>query len=220
MSHSRSSRRRPGAGNGSCGARRAIRAGFSALDSIPPRRPAVRRQSSDRDRRARAALSALLRGEILGRAAAELAAFRSKARRGDRREQAEIHVHRLERGRPGVDGLDMAAGDMGEQRAMRGGRRRRARRFAAPLGGGKARGEQADGGGFHIALAAGDLAGKAPARIGLEPQRVVEQLGRIEEGVAVQAAEPREFRVLQAGNGCGRCAPARRVSAWSGSRPC
>ena len=84
----------------------------------------------------------------------------------------------------------------------------------------KRAGEQADGGGFHIALAAGDLAGEAPARIGLQPQRLVEQLGRIEEGVAMQAAEPREFRVLQAGNGCGRCAPARRVSAWSGSRPC
>jgi hypothetical protein len=41
------------------------------------------------------------------------------------RKQAEIDVHRLERARPGIDGLDMAAGDVVEQRAMRGGRRRR-----------------------------------------------------------------------------------------------
>ena len=122
--------------------------------------------------------------------------------------------------RAGVDGLDVPAGNVREQGAMRRGRRRRIERFAAPLGRGKAAGEEADGRGFHIALAAGDLAGEAPARIGLEPQRFIEKLGRIEEGVAVQAAEPGEFGVLQAREWCGRCAPARRVSAWSGSRPC
>ena len=84
---------------------------------------------------------------------------------------------------------------------MRRGRRRGTQRFAAPLGGGKARSDEPDGGGFDVALAAGDLAGKTPARIGFQPQRFVEQLGRIEEGVAVQAAEPGEFRILQAGNG-------------------
>ena len=46
---------------------------------------------------------------------------------GQRRKQAEIDVHRLERARAGVDGLDMAAGDVAEQRAMRGGRRRQRR---------------------------------------------------------------------------------------------
>ena len=84
---------------------------------------------------------------------------------------------------------------------MRRGRRRGGDHFAAALGGGKARGEQADGGGFHVTLAAGDLAGETPARIGLQPQRLIEQLGRIEKSIAVQAAEPGEFRVLQSGNG-------------------
>ena len=45
-----SSRWRPGAGNGCCGERRAIRTGYSRRLTIPPRRPAVRRQSSFRDR--------------------------------------------------------------------------------------------------------------------------------------------------------------------------
>ena len=48
--------------------------------------------------------------------------------------------------------------------------------LAEPLGGGEAAGEQADRGRFHIALAAGDLAGEAQPRLGLEPQRRVEQL--------------------------------------------
>ena len=41
-----------------------------------------------------------------------------------RREQAEIDVHRLERAGAGIDRLDMAAGDMAEERAVRGRRRR------------------------------------------------------------------------------------------------
>ena len=52
-----------------------------------------------------------------------------------------------------------------------------------------------------VALAAGDLSGKAQPRLGLEPQRLVEQLWRIEEGVAVQPAEPRKLGVLEPGNG-------------------
>ena len=54
---------------------------------------------------------------------------------------------------------------------------------------------------LDVALAAGDLSGKAQPRLGLEPQRLVEQLWRIEEGVAVQPAEPRELGALEAGNG-------------------
>ena len=38
----------------------------------------------------------------------------------DRRKQAEVDIHRLERARAGVDRLDMAAGDMVQQRADRG----------------------------------------------------------------------------------------------------
>ena len=44
-------------------------------------------------------------------------------------------------------------------------------RPAQPLGGGEAAGQQADGGALHIALDAGDLAGEAQARVGLQPQR-------------------------------------------------
>src|SRR5271165_1687080 len=94
----------------------------------------------------------------------------------------------------------MTAGDVGEQRAVRGGRRRREEPLAAPLSRGKAAGKEADGGRFHVAFAAGDLAGKAQARLGFEPQRLVEQFWRIEEGVTMQAAEPREFRALKSGN--------------------
>src|SRR3546814_18526152 len=59
----------------------------------------------------------------------------------------------------------------------------------------------ADGGRFHIALDAGDLAGEAQARQRLQAQPGVEQARRIDEGVAMQAAEARELGVFQAGNG-------------------
>ena len=41
----------------------------------------------------------------------------------ERREQAEIHIHRLKGARAGIDRFDMAAGDMADQRAVRSGRR-------------------------------------------------------------------------------------------------
>src|SRR5881296_2022993 len=71
----------------------------------------------------------------------------------------------------------------------------------ALVGGGRPPGEQPDRRGFHIALAAGDLPGKAQPRHGSEPQRFIEQLRRVEKGVAMQAAEPRELRALEPGNG-------------------
>ena len=69
-----------------------------------------------------------------------------------------------------------------------------------PLGGGEAAGDQADRGALDIAFAAGDLAGEAQPRLGLEAEPGVEQARRIEKGVAVQAAEPREFRRFEPGN--------------------
>src|SRR5262249_60948830 len=63
---------------------------------------------------------------------------------------------------------------------------------------GEASRHEADGGGLHIPLAAGDLAGKAQQRFGLEAQGVVEQLRRVEEGIAVKSAKPRELRMLEA----------------------
>ena len=84
---------------------------------------------------------------------------------------------------------------MAEQRTERGGRRRWCQGLSANLGGGEAAGEKADRGGFNVAFAAGDLAGKTQARLGLEAQGRVEQERRVEEGVAVESAEARELGV-------------------------
>src|SRR5262245_65730502 len=94
----------------------------------------------------------------------------------------------------------MAAGDMHEQRGMRRGRRRRREVMAEPLGGREAARDEPDGGGFHVAFAAGDLTGKAQARLGIEPQSAIEELRRVQEGVAVKAAEAREFGPLETRN--------------------
>ncbi len=89
-----------------------------------------------------------------------------------------------------------------QQRAQRRfDRRRGRRRLAGELGGGEAAREQTDRGALDIAFAAGDLAGEADVRARLEPERRVEQLGRLDEGVAVQAAEPRELGIFQPGDG-------------------
>ena len=138
-------------------------------------------------------------------------------RPGNRREQPEIDVHRLVRLRL------RRAGDMRQQRAQRG---------RPPAG--------------APSVSPGQFGrGEAPARAGrsprsrysprtpvicpakrrlgrpmLQPQRGVEQFGGTEEGVAVQAAQPRELGVLPARGWCGTAAPARHASAWSGSRRC
>jgi hypothetical protein len=122
------------------------------------------------------------------------------ARLFDRREQAEIDVHGLERARAGLDRFEVAAGDVVQQCADRGGRRKRRQLDPEPFGGGEAARDQADRGAFDVAFAAGDLAGEAQAGRGPQAQAAVEQPRRIQERVAVQAAEPRELRMLQAGN--------------------
>ena len=121
-------------------------------------------------------------------------------RAGQRREQAEIDVHRLERARPGLDGLDMAAGDVAEQRpsAVVGGRRlerlpeRSPRRKARPSG------RCAD---FPHSPRSRSSGRRSAAAAWPQPQLPVEQLRRVQEGVAVQAAEPGEFGVLEARDG-------------------
>src|SRR5262249_25542354 len=110
---------------------------------------------------------------------------------GERRKQTKIDVHgligaRMRRLRAG-HAVHVAAGDMRKQRAVRARRRRRREKSAEPFGGGEATGEKSDGGGFDVALAAGDLAGKAQTRLPLEPQCAVEQLRRVEEGISVKA---------------------------------
>ena len=75
------------------------------------------------------------------------------------------------------------------------------RLLAAQLGGGEAGGEDADGGAFDIAFAAGDLAGEADVGLRLQAKFAVQQPGRIDEAVAVDAAEPRELGIFEAGDG-------------------
>ncbi len=72
--------------------------------------------------------------------------------------------------------------------------------MAQALGGGEASGDQADRGALDIAFAAGDLAGEAQPRVGLEPKAGVEEFGRVEIGVAMDAAEPRELGALEPGD--------------------
>ena len=108
--------------------------------------------------------------QVLRRAASEFTAVRiERGRRRQRREQTEIHVHRLVGRRAGIDGLDMATGDVGEQRAMRGGWRWRNDRLSKPLSGREAPCQQSDRSALDIAFAAGDLAGEAQARIIPQP---------------------------------------------------
>ena len=71
---------------------------------------------------------------------------------------------------------------------------------AEPFGGGEAPGDEADRGALDIALAAGDLAGEAQPRRGLEAQALIEEPGRIQVSVAVDAAQPGEFRIFEARN--------------------
>ena len=59
-------------------------------------------------------------------------------------------------------------------------------------------GKQPDGGAFDITLAARDLARKAQARANAEPQARVNQLGRIQEGVAMEPAKAGELGLRKA----------------------
>src|SRR5262245_25166109 len=94
----------------------------------------------------------------------------------------------------------MAAGNVRKQGAMRGRGGRWCDVLSVALGGGKAAGQQANGGGFHVSLAAGDLAGKAPAAVSSQPQCLIEQFGRIQKCIAVKPAQAGEFRLLHGGN--------------------
>ncbi len=138
---------------------------------------------------------------LLLRLAAQPAAIRSGGQL-HRREQPEVDVHRLERRTAGVVGhLDVAAGDVIDERAVRRRCGRHGPRQTPGLRGGGAAGEKPGGGALHIALDAGDLSGEAQPRHGVEPQLTVDEARRVEERVAVQPAEPGELGALQAGDG-------------------
>src|SRR4051812_3894929 len=122
---------------------------------------------------------------------------------GKRRKQAEVHIHRLERAWPGVDGLDMASGNVAKQRTVRGGRWWRRQRLAAAFGRREATRKQAHGGGFDVTLAAGDLAGEPQAGGGREAQVRVEPLWGIEGRVAGDATKAGGLRPANCRNGAG-----------------
>ena len=76
---------------------------------------------------------------------------------------------------------------------------------------GKAAGQKTDGGGFHIAFAAGDLAGKSQPRFGPQAERGIEQPWRIYECVAMKAAQTCELGPFKPGNGAKDFASAHRA---------
>jgi len=92
----------------------------------------------------------------------------------------------------------VAAGDVVDQRAKGGGRRRGLQGSAQALGGGEAAGQQAGGGALDIAFDPGHLAREAQARGDLHPQGPVQQARAVDEGVAVQPAQPGELGVGEA----------------------
>ena len=94
----------------------------------------------------------------------------------------------------------MPAGDVVEQRTQSRCRRWRIRFMSKRLRSGEATGKQTHRGAFDIAFDAGDLACETQARVSLQAQRAIEQLGRIEIRVAMQAAETRELGVLKSGD--------------------
>ena len=118
-------------------------------------------------------------------------------------DKSEVDVHGLEAAGRGAwfrRNAKMPPGDVGEQRTERRCSRRRRLRKPEPLSGCKPARQQPDGRALDIPFDARDLTGKPQPRIGLETQRPVEQLGRIEIRVAMQPAETGKFRVGEAGD--------------------
>src|SRR5689334_6792381 len=92
----------------------------------------------------------------------------------------------------------MTARDVTEQRSKRCGRRRRQQRVPARAGCRIESGDQADAGGLDVAFAPGNLTCEPQSRLNAKPQLSVEQLWRIEEGVAMQTTQSRELGVFKA----------------------
>src|SRR5579872_1199125 len=114
-----------------------------------------------------------------------------------RRKQSKIDVHGLKGARAVVDGFNMTAGNMTEQRAEGRRRRRRHQATTARIGGGIKSSDQPNAGGLDITLAARHLAREPKTRRRSQAQLHIQQLRRIEESVAMQAAEPGEFGGLK-----------------------
>lgn len=96
--------------------------------------------------------------------------------------------------------VDMAAGDVIDQGPERRGAWRRLERPAQAFRGGETAGQQAHGGALHVTFDPCHLAGEAEPRLGLEPEAAIQKARAVEEGVAVQAAKPREDGLLKPGD--------------------
>ena len=199
---------RSGGGNGRCGGRRRLERGRPLHHSAAAALPPIQR----RDRRARGR-SARFCGPGSWRCrAADLPSGSRVGRFRKRRKQSEIDVHRLERRRPGVDRLDMAAGDVTEQGAVRGGRRR-----GASASRRAARRRQSDrrcrpmAADFDVAFAAGDLAGKTPALLAFSRKVSSSSFGELRKVLRCSPPRRREFGILAGPEWCGTRAPDRRV---------
>src|SRR5262245_16999172 len=95
----------------------------------------------------------------------------------------------------------MTAGDVVEKSAEGGRGRRRQKYPAAPFRRRQAPGDEPDRRRLDIALDARDLPGKAQPWVRFEQQARIEKLRAVEESVAVKPTEPREFGVVEAGDG-------------------
>ena len=87
-----------------------------------------------------------------------------------------------------------------DQRAGRGGERRRRQIAPQGLGRGHAARQQPHRGAFDIALDPGDLARKAQVGPQAQAHAVVQQRGRVQKAVAMDAAKPGKAGILQARN--------------------
>src|SRR5262249_30784428 len=134
-------------------------------------------------------------------AAAESRAIRLLGRSGHECwKQPEIDVHRLEGAVSFLGGLDMTACDVTEERSKCRSRRRLRKGAAVRICRRIETRDQADTCRFHVTFTAGHLAGKTEARLSAQAQLMVQQLWRIEEGVAMQPAKPGELGPFQSWN--------------------
>ena len=113
----------------------------------------------------------------------------------ERFEQAEIDVHRL------IGFRLRIAGNVGKQGAHGRAAGRRFPEFSSQLVCGHDTGDQPDGRTFDITFATGDLASKADMLCTFQPELPIKHHRRVDEGVAVQPTQTREFRILKAGDG-------------------
>ena len=131
---------------------------------------------------------------------------------GERREQAEVHVHRLEVARVRLAQVAQQRARAPSSRAAAAPRRRAPRGDEQP-------GEQAQRRRLDVALDAGHLPGEVERGRRAVREPLVEQLGRADEACCGAPSRSARTPPARAPGSCGRSAAARRSAASSGSRP-